>query len=76
MPKKESKTDTFNFGKGYTELEAIVQEFESREIDLEKDLPKFERGLELAQRLKQRLSEIENKVVKIESKFSEPGTSE
>jgi len=60
----------FNFTKGYEELETIVRDFESRELDLEKDIPKFERGLELAQQLQQRLKEIENKVVAIEKKFS------
>jgi exodeoxyribonuclease VII small subunit len=58
-----------NFTAGYEELENIVSEFESREIDLEKDLPKFERGLELAAALQERLKEIENKVVTIEKKF-------
>lgn len=64
MPKK-----SFNFAKAYSELEKIVQEFESREIDLEKDLPKFERGMELAQQLQVRLKSMENKVVEIEKKF-------
>jgi len=63
-------TKTFNFTKGYEELEKIVTDFESRELDLEKDIPQFERGLELAQKLQQRLKEIENKVVQIEKKFS------
>lgn len=60
----------FNFTKGYEELEKIVADFESRELDLEKDIPQFERGLELAHKLQQRLKEIENKVVEIEKKFS------
>lgn len=64
MPKK-----TFNFAKAYGELEKIVNEFESREIDLEKDLPKFERGMLLAAQLQKRLKEMENKVVEVERKF-------
>ncbi len=63
-------TKSFNFTKGYEELEKIVADFESRELDLEKDIPQFERGLELAQKLQERLKEIENKVVEIEKKFS------
>lgn len=59
----------FNFGKAYKELEKIVEEFESREIDLEKDLPKFERGLKLAAELQKRLKEAENKVVDVQKKF-------
>ncbi len=62
---------TFDFTKGYEELERIVADFESREIDLEKDLPRFERGLELAGKLQKRLKEIENKISTVEKKFSE-----
>ncbi|MEX0649996.1 MAG: exodeoxyribonuclease VII small subunit [Candidatus Andersenbacteria bacterium] len=68
MPIK--KKEAFDFTKGYKELETIVTDFESRELDLEKDLPKFERGLELAAQLQKRLKEIDNKVVEIEKKFS------
>lgn len=68
--KKDSKKP-INFTESYEELEKIVAEFESRELDLEKDLPKFERGLELAHQLQERLKEIENTVTAIEKKFSE-----
>ena len=51
-------------------MEGLVADFESREIDLEKDLPKFERGLELAQKLQHRMREIENKVIEIDKKFN------
>ena len=67
MPK--DKEEKLNFTKGFAELEAIVTDFESRELDLEKDIPKFERGLELAHALQERLQEIENKVLTIEQKF-------
>lgn len=60
----------FNFTAGYKELEKIVAELEAKEIDLERDLPKFERGLELASALQKRLKEIENKVVEIDRKFT------
>ena len=66
-----TETKKFNFTASYKELEEIVADFESRELDLEKDLPKFERGLKLASKLQKRLSEIENKVVEIDKKFSE-----
>ena len=66
----EKAAKKFDFTKGYEELESIVQDFESRELDLEKDLPKFERGLELAKKLQGRLKEIENTVQEIERKFS------
>ncbi|MDP3997479.1 MAG: exodeoxyribonuclease VII small subunit [Candidatus Andersenbacteria bacterium] len=63
--------EKFVFAKAYEELEKIVSDFESHELDLEKDLPRFERGLELAAALKKRLKEIENKVTKIEQKYSD-----
>ena len=62
---------TFNFGKAYKELEGIVSDFESREIDLEKDLPKFEKGLKLAQQLQKKLQEAENRIKKIEKEFTD-----
>lgn len=65
-----TKKDSFNFTKGYEELEKIVADFEARELDLEKDLPRFERGLELAGLLQKRLKQIENKVVEIEKRFT------
>lgn len=67
---------SFNFAKAYNELEKIVQEFESREIDLEKDLPKFERGMEFAQQLSAQLKEMENKVVEVERKFGDEEPNE
>ena len=70
MNDMEKVVKKFDFTKGYEELESIVQDFESRELDLEKDLPKFERGLELAKKLQDRLKEIENTVQEIERKFT------
>ena len=66
-PKKE----TVNFTKGYEELEKIVKDFESREIDLEKDLPEFERGLKLATELQVKLKEIKNTITEIEKKYEQ-----
>ena len=74
MVKKKSEDKEINFTAAYEELEQIVADFESREIDLEKDLPRFERGLELAHKLQGRLKNIENKVVEIEKKFSTDDT--
>lgn len=60
----------FNFGQAYAELEAIVEELETREIDLDKDLPKFERGMKLAQQLQEKMSETENKIKAIDIKYT------
>lgn len=61
--------ESFNFTRAYEELEKIVAEFESGDLDLERDLPKFERGLKLAQACRERLKELENHVRKIEKTF-------
>ncbi len=60
-----------DFTSGYKELEKIVNDFESRDIDLEKDLPKFEKALELAQKLQKRLKKLENKIIEIDEKFAQ-----
>ncbi len=54
----------------FDELEAIVTQFEKGGIDLDKSLELFERGLALAASCKERLKEVENKVVDIKKKFS------
>lgn len=67
MPKQAS----FNFEKSFSELEDIVEKFESGTISLDESLKQFERGLELAQELKKRLSDVENKIAEIKQKFEE-----
>jgi exodeoxyribonuclease VII small subunit len=59
----------FDFGEAYRELEGIVSWFEREEVDLEEGIRKFERGLELAERCKKRLKDVENRVTAIKSKF-------
>jgi exodeoxyribonuclease VII small subunit len=67
MPKKK-----LNFVESFKELEDITEWFDSEEnLDLDKGLKKFERGLELAGELKKKLSEIENRVEEIKEKFAE-----
>lgn len=70
--KKDVKDDNkFNFGKAFAELETITAWFEREGADLDEGLKKFERGLELAKKLKSRLAEVEHKVVEIKKKFGE-----
>lgn len=69
MAQKSEKK--INFGEAFTELEKITDWFEKEDIDLEEGLAKFERGLELAAKLKTRLKEVENKVEEIKVKFGE-----
>lgn len=64
------KQSTLDFAKSFEELEKITQWFDSEEhLDLDKGLKQFERGLELASLLKEKLSEVENKVTEIKKKF-------
>lgn len=63
----------FAFGEAYKELEGIIDWFEKEEVDLEEGLKKFERGLELAKKCKERLKEVENKVTEIKAKFGQIG---
>jgi len=65
-----SKAKQLNFAKAFEELESITEWFERGEADLEEGLKKFERGLELAKMCKEKLAEVENKVVEIKKKFA------
>ena len=53
----------------FEELEKITAEFEKGDVDLEKGIPKFKRGLMLAKFLKEKLSKIENEIEEIKEKF-------
>jgi len=67
MATKPGKESSLN--ENFQELEKIVQELETDKVDLEESIKKFERGLELADLCKKRLTEVENKVVEIKKKF-------
>ncbi len=49
----------------YRELKELVDRFEEEEIDLEKSLKEFRRGLELAEKLKARLKKLKNEVEEV-----------
>ena len=63
MAKKSS------FAEAFAELEAITEWFETQNVDLDEGVKKFERGLELAKQLKEKLAEVENTVVTLKKKF-------
>ncbi|MDP2656666.1 MAG: exodeoxyribonuclease VII small subunit [bacterium] len=69
-----TKKDTFK--DAMEELEGIVKQFESGNLDLDESLKKFERGLELAEQCKKQLAVVENKIKEIKGKFSETGQKE
>lgn len=68
MDKGDKKTD---FAAGLKELEAITAWFESEEVDLDQALSKFERGVELAAKLREQLKVVENQVEQIKQKFDQ-----
>ena len=64
-------TKKTTFAEAFTELETITEWFETQDVDLDEGLKKFERGLELAKQLKQKLAEVENTVVTLKKKFED-----
>lgn len=52
-----------------TELEQIIEWFESSEADIDESEGKYKRGLEIVAELKQRLTDTKNKVTKIKESF-------
>lgn len=67
---------SLSLAKAFEELESIVSAFESGAVDLERDLPKFERGLQLAQYCRKRLREVENRIQTLERRYGEPEAGE
>lgn len=61
--------DQADFSAKLKELEAITKWFESSEVDLDQALVKFERGMELAGELKNRLQAVENRIEQIKQRF-------
>lgn len=63
-------TEKFNFTNAYKEIEEINNWFQNEEIDLEEALNKYERGMELINKCKERLKETENKFEEIKKKYA------
>lgn len=66
-PKKDTKD--IDVARGFKELEDISAWFEKGEADLDQGLAKFERAMEIAGALRQRLAAAENKVKEIKKRF-------
>lgn len=66
--KKEGKE--IDVSKGFAELEEISAWFERGEADVDAGLQKFERAMLVADALKKKLDEAENKVKEIKQKFT------
>lgn len=69
MPKKETKQ--IDVAKSFEELEALTNWFEKGDGDLDQGLQKFEKAMEIADALRKRLNEAENKVKEIKERFGE-----
>jgi exodeoxyribonuclease VII small subunit len=67
MPKKETKQ--IDVAKSFEELEALTDWFEKGDGDLDQGLQKFEKTMEIADALRKRLDEAENKVKEIKERF-------
>lgn len=66
--KKETKP--MDVAKGFDELEAIAAWFEKGDGDLDQGLQKFERAMSIADVLKKRIQEAENRMKEIKKKFN------
>ena len=67
--KKSSKK--IDVAKGFQELEEIADWFEKGDGDLDQGLAKFERAMEIADTLKKRLDEADNKIKEIKERFGD-----
>jgi exodeoxyribonuclease VII small subunit len=59
-----------SFAKQFAELEEITRWFERDDVDLEEGIAKFERGMQLAKELKERLRTAEVKIEEVRKKFA------
>ena len=64
-------TEKFNFTKAYQEIEEINEWFQREDIDLDEALKKYEKGMGLIKKCKERLKESENRFEEIKKKYKE-----
>lgn len=62
--------EKFNFTESYKEIEEINEWFQGEDIDLDEALKKYERGMELVEKCRERLRETENRFEQIREKYS------
>ena len=65
----ETPNAKVDFAKEFKELEAIADWFEADNTDLNLALAKIERGMELAQRLKNHLETVKTRVDQVKRRF-------
>lgn len=64
-----SNTKTPNLNDQLAELDELLAWFERPDIDLDEALAKFEQGNKLAETIKKRLSDVENKITILKERF-------
>ncbi len=70
MPDKKIQKSKLDVSKAFEELENITEWFESGQTDLDQGLEKYERAMELAEVLRARLENAENKINLIQKKHT------
>jgi len=63
--------EKFNFSKAYQEIEEINKWFQQENLDLNKAIEKYKKGMELIKQCREQLKEAENKFEEIKKKYSE-----
>jgi len=62
--------EKFNFTKAYQEVEETNNWFQGEDIDLDEALEKFQKGMDLIKKCKERLKNAENKFEEIKKRYS------
>lgn len=62
-------TKKLTLNEAFSQLEKLVSEFESGDVQLEESVEKFKQGLELAAQLKKQLSVLENEITTIKQQY-------
>jgi exodeoxyribonuclease VII small subunit len=65
MSSKSNNLAEINFETAISELESIINKFETGEVDLEKSIELYSRGMELKNHCEKKLSEAKLRVEKI-----------
>lgn len=63
--------DDINYQELKNELDGIMLSLQQDDLDVDKALEYYQRGLELVQKLEAYLKDAENKIVEIKAKFSD-----
>ncbi len=61
--------EKFNFTNAYKEIEEINEWFQREDIDLDEAIKRYEKGMELIKKCKERLKEAENRFEEIKKKY-------